>query len=368
MKSLEDASVIGKRVLVRIDGDVPLSPGQHPKVTNDYRLQKMLPTIFYLMNHKAKIILCAHAGRPGGKVVSELSLKPVYTHLSALIGKKILFAPSLSTEAVNVSNKLEEGEILGIENLRFDKGEENNSRTFARKLANLADLYVNDSFATHHEAASINAVTEFLPSYAGMQLEREVETLTNLMKHPAKPFVAIIGGAKVDDKLPVIAKLLHSVDRVLLGGRPANTFLAAQGMDVKKSIVYPEYFDQAKAIFKRAKGRVILPVDFAWEDGMILDIGPKSTRLYLSYIKTAKTVLWSGPIGKFEDKKYARSSELIARQIASSAATSVAGGGNTLEMLDSFKLREKFSFVSTGGGAMLELLGGQTLPGVKALK
>src|SRR3989344_2610630 len=250
MKSLEEAAIASKKVLVRVDADVPLTGTSPAEVANDYRLQKLLPTLFFLMNHRAKIILCGHLGRPLAKTDPALSLKPVFTHLSALTNKKILFATDpFSPQATSAIDGLKEGEMIGLENIRFFKGEEDNSRTFARKLANLADIYVNESFGTsHREDSSIVAVTEFLPSYAGLQLERGLEILTNITRHPAHPFVALIGGAKIADKLPVIQNLLSKVDRVIVGGRVANTFLASQGIDVKSSIIESEYINQASKL------------------------------------------------------------------------------------------------------------------------
>lgn len=369
MKTLEDASLASKRVLVRIDADVPLS-GNHPvEVVNDFRLQKLLPTIFFLINHRAKIILCGHLGRPMAKVDPALSLKPVFLHLSALVNRKILFVSDpFSPSADKLIAGLDDAEIVGLENLRFFKGEEDNSRSFARRLANLADIYVNESFGTsHREAASIAAITEFLPSYAGLQLEREVEVLRNLTTHPAHPFIAIIGGAKVSDKLPVIRKLLPLVDRVLVGGGVANTFLATEGFDVKESKIETEYLSQAKTILKLGKGKIVLPTDYIWYDDKILDIGPRSTAQFLSHIKGAKMILWSGVPGKIEQKGFETSSKLLAKAIATSGATSIAGGGDTVGFIDGLGLVKEFSFVSTGGSAMLELLGGRTLPGIRCL-
>jgi len=369
MKVLEDAALASQRVLVRIDADVPLSSTNPAEVLDDYRLQRLLPTIFYLQNHRAKIVLCGHLGRPKGQVDPALSLKPVFLHLSALVNKRILFAPDPFTASVaKTIETLAEGDIIGLENLRFFKGEEDNSRTFARKLASLADIYVDEAFGSPHEAASTVAITEFLPSFAGLQLEREVETLTALTKHPAHPFVVVVGGAKVADKLPAISQLLPLVDRVLVGGRVANTFLVSQGTDVKRSELDQNLVDQAGSMFKRAKGKIILPTDFLWGDEQILDIGRDSTRSFLSYLKGAKTVLWSGVPGKVEEPKFAQSSKIIAKAIADSAATTIVGGGDTVGFIDQLGLTNRYSFVSTGGSAMLELLGGRVLPGIRALR
>lgn len=370
MLRLEDAPIFGKKVLVRIDADVPLTEGAGPVVASDYRLQKMLPTICYLLNRKARIILMAHLGRPNAVVDSRLSLKPIYLHLAALLNRKVYFAPNpISAETREKSEKLDEGEIMGLENLRFYKGEEDNSRTFARKLASLAEVYVNDSFATaHRKAASNVAITEFLPSYAGLQLEREVEVLSSLTTHPSRPFIAIIGGAKIDNKLPVIEELLHKVDRVLVGGGVANAFLAATGVDIKKSIVSPAELRAAEKVYRRAKGKIVLPVDYLWGEDKILDIGPQSIDVFAKYLKTARTIFWAGPLGKFEDPKFQNSSKILSQAATQTLATTIAGGGNTLDMLENFGYLDKFSYVSIGGGASLRFLGSGDLPGLKALK
>ena len=370
MKSLEEAALASKKVLVRIDADVPLTDSNPAEVKDDYRLQKLLPTLFFLMNHRAKIILCGHLGRPQGKSEPSLSLKPVFSHLSALVNKKILFATDpFSLQTASAIDKLEEGEIIGLENIRFFGGEAANSRTFARKLANPAELYVNESFGTsHREDASIVAVTEFLPSYAGLQLEREMEVLSNLTRHPAHPFIAIIGGVKISDKLPVINNLLPKIDRVIVGGGVANTFLASQGVDVRSSKIEQDYINRAGEMFKHSRGKIILPVDYVWGEEKILDVGAKSTAQTIQHIQSAKTILWSGAPGKIEQPPYDRSSTLIARAIADSPATSIIGGGDTVGFVDGLDLTSKYSFVSTGGSAMLELLGGKALPGIKALE
>ena len=369
MQSLEDAALASKTVLVRIDADVPLTEGSTVEVANDFRLQRLLPTLFFLINHRAKIVLCGHFGRPMGKVDPSLSLKPVFTHLSALTNKRVLFATNpFSAATKKAITDLKEGEILGLENIRFFKGEEDNSRTFARRLANLADIFVNDSFSSsHRDAGSIVAITEFLPSYAGLQLEREVEMLTNLTRHPAHPFIAIIGGVKIADKLPVIDNLLPNVDRIIVGGGVANTFLASQGVKVKSSIIDSGYIDQAGEMLKRSRGKIILPIDYIWGDDKILDFGEKSTAVTVQQIKSAKTILWCGVPGKAERPPYNKSSRVIALAIANSPATSIVGGGDTVGFVDNLGLTRKYSFVSTGGGAMLELLGGRVLPGIKAL-
>jgi 3-phosphoglycerate kinase len=369
MKSLEDVTLNDRKVIVRVGIDVPMSEGKNPKILDDTRLKAILPTLHYLLNRNAKVILVGHLGRPHGEKTTELSLRPVYLRLSALLKKPIKFAPNHFSEATKKAvDSLVEGEILGLENIRFDKGEENNSRTFARKLANYGDLYVNDAFsASHREAASIEAITEFLPSYPGLLLEREVEVLRNLLRHPARPFVAIIGGAKVSDKLPTISQLLHKADKILLAGGVANTFLAANGMDVKKSLIDTELIEKSKQLLKRGRGKIVLPTDYVWGDDKILDIGDHTIQLFLSQIKRAHTVFWNGSLGKNEDEEFRHGSDVIAMALADSAATTVVGGGNTIEVLSELHLLNKVSFVTTAGGAALEMLAGKTLPGIKAL-
>src|SRR3989344_4596444 len=369
MKSLEEVALADKKVLVRIDTDVPLTDTDPIEVKDDYRLKKLLPTLFFLMNHRAKIILCGHLGRPLAKNDPALSLKPVFTHLSALTNKKILFATDpFSSQATSAIDELKEGEMIGLENIRFFKGEEDNSRTFARKLAGLAEIYVNESFGTsHREAASVSAITEFLPAYAGLQLEREMEVLTSLTRHPAHPFIALVGGAKISDKLPVIRNLLPKVDRVIVGGGVANTFLASQGVDIKNSEIEEGYIDRAGEMFKNSKGKIILPVDYVWSDDMILDVGEKSTLQTVQYIRSAKTILWSGVPGKIEELPFEKASKAIAKAIADSPATSLVGGGDTVGFINGLGLTHRYSFVSTGGSALLELLGGRGLPGIRAL-
>ncbi|MCR4277773.1 MAG: phosphoglycerate kinase [Candidatus Berkelbacteria bacterium] len=369
MKFLEDATLADKKVLVRIDTDVPLTDSNPIEVRDDYRLQKLLPTLFFLMNHRAKIILCGHLGRPLAKADPSLSMKPVFTHLSALANKKILFATDpFSLRTTEAIEKMDDGDIIGLENIRFFRGEEDNSRTFARKLSNLAEIYVNEAFGTsHREAASVVAITEFLPSYAGLQLEQEINVSTSLTRHPAHPFIAIVGGAKISDKLPVIRNLLPKVDRIIVGGGVANTFLASQGVDMKNSKVEEDYIDRAGEILKNSKGKIILPVDYVWESDKILDIGEEATHQMIHYIKSAKTILWSGVPGKIEQPPFDKSSKAIAKAIANSPATSIVGGGDTVGFVNSLGLVHKYSFVSTGGSALLELLGGRVLPGIRAL-
>lgn len=369
MKTLEEANIFGKTVLVRIGADVPMSKTAPSKITDDSRLRVLLPTLQYLINRKCRIVLCAHLGRPGGKVDRDYTLRPVYLRLSALLKRPIIFAPTLFSEKTRTSvESLGDGELLGLENLRFDPGEERNSRTFARKLAEYGEVFVNEAFnVAHHEGASFVAITEFLPSYAGLQFEKEVSIMRQLVRHPARPFVVVVGGVKIDDKLPVLKYLAQHADKILIGGGVANTFLAALGKDVGSSVVDADYFEHARTIFRRSKGKIVLPVDYVTKNGAILDIGHDTTKLFLKYLKTAQTIFWNGSLGKAEEEEYAVGSEVVAHFIADSAATTIIGGGNTVEIFSRLKLLGELTFASTGGGATLKLLSGERLPGLVAL-
>lgn len=371
MKSLEEAPVNGKKVLVRLGLDVPLTAGADPKVADDSRLRSVLVTLNYLLNRDAKVIIISHVGRPDGKIEKSLSLKPVYLHLSALLKRPIKFAPQLFNAATQAAvDELQGGQVLGLENLRFDVGEANNSRTFAKRLAEYAELYIDEAFSVaHRQSASIAAITEFLPSYAGLEFEKEYHVLNTLLRHPASPFVSVIGGAKITDKLPIIKQLIQKADRVLIGGAIANTFLAADGRDVGASIVEKELFPAALEIIRRGKGGLILPTDYVFSsDKQIYDIGPKTIAEFGQYLSAAKTIFWNGNLGKSEDEKYRRGSDEIAQVVADSGATSIVGGGNTAEIIDRLGLTKEITFVSSGGGAALDLLAGKTLPGIEALR
>jgi 3-phosphoglycerate kinase len=370
MKFLEEAPLSGKRVLIRVVADVPLETRKKEVVVaDDFRLRQLLPTLHYLLDYGARVILISHLGRPGGKVDMNLSLRPVWQHLAGLLRRPIQFAPTIQSQATAEAAKgLKDGEILALENLRFEPGEEKDTRTFALSLARLGDLYVNEAFAvSHHQAASLCEITGLLPSYGGLLLEREVEMLSSLMRHPAKPFVAVVGGAKISDKLPAIKQLLQLAEVVLVGGGVANTLLAASGVAVKDSLVDRTNLKAASQLLKIARGRLIMPTDFIWSKDAIMDIGPQTRQAYSRHLQKAQTAFWSGPVGKVEEKKYQAGSAAIAKAIIDSGATSVAGGGDTVAFLEEIEVMRQFSFISTGGGATLEYLGGQVLPGLKAL-
>lgn len=369
MHSIEEATLSGKKVLIRLGADLPMTDGSEPKILDDSRLRAFLPTLHYLLNRQASIVLCAHLGRPGGKIERRLSLRPVYLRLSALLKRPITFAPSLFSEKTKeLIAGISEGQIVGLENLRFEPGEENNSRTFARRLSQYGDVYINEAFnVAHRQSASTVAITEFLPSYAGLSFEREVRLLTNLLRNPTRPFVVIVGGAKIADKLPTISALIKHADRVLVGGGVANTFLAAKDVDVQESLVDSNYFQAARQIIKRAGPKLILPSDFRIEGKQILDIGDQSVHQFLGYLKGAKTIFWSGPLGKTEIEEFSQSSDAIAHFLTDSPATTIVGGGNTLEIFSRLHLINKVSFASMGGSATLALLSGGQLPGLRSL-
>jgi 3-phosphoglycerate kinase len=379
---LKDADVKGKRLLVRVDFNVPLRDG---KITDDTRLRESLPTIQYLIENNAKIILMSHLGRPKGKVSEELRMDVVAERLSQLLHRDIEKVNDCVGEDVKtVANALHEGDILMLENLRFHQGEEANDEVFAEQLAELADIYVNDAFGASHRAhASVVAITKFLPSYAGLLLQKEIEVLTKVLESPEKPFIAVLGGAKVSDKINLIKNLLPKVDSLLIGGAMMFTFLKAQGKEVGKSLVEEEKIDVAKQLLQNKK--IIIPVDVvvannaeSKETGFVtadkispekmgLDIGPKSVQLFKEKISRAKTIFWNGPLGMFEVDIFAQGTSEIASAIAASNAITVVGGGDTVAAADKLGLKNKFTHVSTGGGAMLKFLEGKELPAIAAL-
>jgi len=369
MISIENVNVSNQRVLLRIDANLPLTNNAPAKIADDYRLQAIVPTIRYLVGNQAKVLILSRLGRPNGKRVAELSLEPIYRHLSDLLGQKITFWPEHPKELVKRSLGVKSGEIVGLENLRFYPGETGADRQFASMLARLGDIYVNESFSeSHRHSASLVEITAFLPSYAGLLLEKEYYVLSNLLRHPARPFVAIIGGAKIADKLPACKKLIDNVDRLLVGGGVANTFLASQGEEVGTSLVDKDLLEEAKKLIKRGRGKIILPIDSVKQDEAIYDLGSQTVRVFLGFLKKAKTVFWNGNLGVTERAEFRYASERIARALADSPATTIIGGGNTAELINSLGLRQKMTFVSTGGGATLSLLAGEKLPAIEALE
>lgn len=388
-KTVRDLDVAGKKVLVRVDFNVPLN--DKGEITDDTRITASLPTIQYLLEQKAAVILMAHLGRPKGQVKPELSLAPVAKHLGKLLGKKILFAPDCVGEATQAAaSKLKPGHILLLENLRFHKEEEKNDMEFAEKLASLADLYVNDGFGVSHRAhASVEGVTHFLPAAAGFLLEKEIQYVGQAVTNPLHPFVAIIGGAKVSDKIGVISNLLDKVDTLLIGGGMANTFLAAQGYKMGKSLVEEDKLDLAKELLAKAKKNkvnMLLPTDLVMSAAfapdaehvtekvknlnqayMALDIGAETSKAYAEALADAKMIVWNGPMGVFEMDAFCKGTEAVAKAVAKSRATSIVGGGDSVAAIEKLGLAKRITHISTGGGASLEYMEGKVLPGVAAL-
>ncbi len=387
--SIRDADVEGLRVLVRVDFNVPLD-GE--RVTDDTRIRAALPTIEDLISRNARVILCSHLGRPKGQVDPEFSLAPAAERLSSLLGRPVTLAPDVAGEgAKEAVAALEPGGVVLLENTRFEPGETKNDPALAKALADLADIYVNDAFGAAHRAhASTVGVARLLPAYAGLLLEREVENLSAVADDPARPLVVVLGGAKVSDKVGVIDRFLEIADQVLIGGAMCFPFYRAQGHPTGDSLVEKDGIPLAADALEKAKEtgcELILPTDlslgraFAADtehthldgvevpDGwMGLDIGPGSATAYAARIEAAGTVLWNGPMGAFELPSFAAGTRTVANAVAASAAHTVVGGGDSVAALVKFDLTEKIDWVSTGGGASLELLEGKALPGVDALK
>ena len=388
-KTITDVNVENKRVFVRADFNVPLD--ENCNITDDTRIQKTLPTIKYLLDHKAAVILASHLGRPKGQVVEKYSLKPVAKRLSELLGLDVKFAPDcVGAETKAMADALKPGEVLLLENLRFHKEEEKNDLGFAEKLASLADVYINDGFGVSHRAhASVEGVTHFLPAAAGFLLKKEIKFIGRAVTNPLHPYAAIIGGAKVSDKIGVIENLLDKVDVLLIGGGMANTFLAAQGHKMGKSLVEEDKLELARALLKKAAEnnvKMLLPVDLVMasafaadadtkvervenlsQDYMALDIGPESRLQYEAALQGAKMIVWNGPMGVFEMDAFAHGTEAVAEAVAKSKAVSIVGGGDSVAAIEKTGLASKISHISTGGGASLEYLEGKVLPGIAAL-
>ncbi len=384
-KTIRDVEVRDKRVLVRVDFNVPLEEG---RVTDDTRIKAALPTIRYLVDNGARVILMSHLGRPKGKVKEELRLAPVAGRLAELLGKPVATAADCTgDEAQAAADKLEPGQVLLLENLRFHPEEEANDPDFARELASLADLYVNDAFGTAHRAhASTEGVAHHLPAVAGFLMEKELDFLGRALESPEHPFVAILGGAKISDKIGVIENLLSMVELILIGGGMANTFFKAQGYQVGESLVEDESLDTAQEMLERAGDKLVLPVDAVVADRFaadadskvvtvdevpagwrILDIGPKTVELFRDRLAGAKTVVWNGPMGVFEFPKFAVGTAAVAGALSELSATTIIGGGDSAAAVVEAGLADKMTHISTGGGASLEFLEGKVLPGVAAL-
>ncbi len=385
-KTVRDIDVAGKRVLVRAGLSVPI---ENAAITDDTRIRESLPTIKYLLEQGARVIVCSHLGRPKGPD-PELSLAPVAGRMSNLLGQDVLFAEDCVGPAARSAVEAMGHHVLLLENLRFHPEEEKNNPDFARDLASLADVFVNDAFGAAHRAhASTEGVTHYLPAVAGFLMEKEVRYLSALVANPPKPFAAVVGGAKVSTKIPAIDHLLPKIDMLLLGGGMANTFLKATGVDVQMSLVEDEQVEAARGILERARvGGVAVhlpvdvvaaskfaadaealdrPVDDIPRGYMVLDIGPATVRAYGQALASAKAVVWNGPMGVFEMEKFSHGSFGLARVLANLDATTVVGGGETAAVVAEAGLQSRFTHVSTGGGASLEMLEGRELPGVAAL-
>ncbi len=385
-KTVRDIDVKGKKVLVRVDFNVPLKDG---KVDDDTRIVAALPTIKYLMEQGAGVILCSHLGRPKGGPDPKYSLAPVAEYLSGLLGKPVAFAADCVGPVAEAAAKaLKPGAVLVLENTRFHPGEEKNDLDLAKGLASLADVFVNDAFGSAHRAhSSTEGVARFLPAVSGFLLEKEIKYLGQAIDNPKRPFVAILGGAKISDKIGVIKNLLTKADVVLIGGAMANTFFKAQGYEVGKSLVEDTALDTAKELLALGGTKLRLPVDMVLGDTLddssqtkvmavsnvpgdwrILDIGPDSIKAFSKAIKGAGTVVWNGPMGLFEVAKFAKGTLGVAKAVAESGAISVIGGGDSVSAIQKSGLADKITHISTGGGASLEMLEGLVLPGVAALQ
>ncbi len=389
-KTLRDIDVTGKRVLVRVDYNVPLT--EDGEVRDDTRIRASLPTIRYLLEKQAKIILITHLGRPGGKVDPAVRLDPIARALSRLIGREVKKVDvTVGEEAKRAVENLKEGEILLLENVRFNPGEKVNDPEFARELASLADIFVNDAFGTAHRAhASTVGVTKYLPSVAGFLLERELTQLSRLLEDPEKPFYAVLGGNKVSDKIGVIKRFMEIVDALFIGGGMCFTFLKAQGYSIGNSILQEDFLEEARKIIKETEDNglalylpkdvviareikegaehKVVPVNGIPDGWMGLDIGPQTIKEYKDGLKEARTIFWNGPMGVFEIDAFAAGTRAICEALAESEATTIVGGGDSDAALRKFGLEDKVDFISTGGGACLKFLEGEKLPGVEALQ
>lgn len=388
-KTIEDVDVNGKKVLVRCDFNVPQD--ENGNITDDRRIVSALPTIKYLLEHNAKVILCSHLGRPKGEFNMKYSLKPVAVRLSELLNQEVKLADDvIGDSAKGLSANLKEGEAMLLENVRFHKEEEENDMSFSKKLSELADLYVNDAFGTAHRAhASTAGVAKYLPAVCGYLIQKEINVMGKALTNPARPFVAILGGKKVSDKISVITNLIDKVDTLLIGGGMAYTFYRAKGYEIGTSICEEDKIELAKELLEKAnhKGvKLILPVDNVvakefsndsesqvvasdsipegWQG---LDIGPETVKLFAEELKDAKTVIWNGPMGVFELDKFAKGTNEVAKILGALDAVTIIGGGDSASAIEKGGFADKMTHISTGGGASLEFLEGKVLPGIACL-
>ena len=393
-KTVKDLDVRGKKVLVRVDFNVPLSKEEKGKIADDARIKAALPTINYLSENGAKVILMSHLGRPKGEANPDFSLKPVADYLKNEYKDKFIFIPSdevVDEKVKEEVNKLADGQIALLENTRYRKEETKNGEDFAKELASLADLYVNDAFGTSHRAHASNVgVASILPSAVGFLIEKEIEVMGKALEAPDHPFVSILGGAKVSDKIGVIENLITKVDTILIGGGMAYTFLKAMGKEIGKSLLEEDKMDLSLELIEKAKANgveILLPVDVVIADKIeagvdteivdiddipvdkeALDIGPKTVKLFAEKIKAAKTVVWNGPMGVFEIKEFSNGTNEVAKALADSDAVTIVGGGDSALAIEMAGLKDKITHVSTGGGASLEFLEGKDLPGITAIE
>lgn len=388
MKTLRDVDVTGKRVLVRVDFNVPLKDGE---ILDDTRITAALPTITYLMDRRARVILVTHLGRPKGKVVPDMSVRPLVKHISNILGRRIMFASDCGgPDSQRLVSEMSDGEVVLLENVRFDPGEETNDEDLGYALAKLADIYVDDAFGDSHRAhASTVVVTEYLPAVAGFLMEKEVKSLSAAIENPERPFAIILGGSKVEDKISVIENLLDKIDFLLIGGVMGNTFLKAQGYDLGSTRVDEDGLEIARDIIKKATARgveLVLPRDLVVADKfapdaeskvvdinktpagwMALDLGPVTIQAFTERLQKCKTIIWNGPLGVYEFDKFAVGTIEIAKVMASTKVMTIVGGGDVVAAIEKAGVAEQMFHISTGGGASLEFLSGQKLPGVVAL-
>jgi phosphoglycerate kinase len=384
-KTVKDIDLKGKRVFMRVDFNVPMQDG---KVTDDKRIRASLPTIKYVLDQGASLILASHLGRPKGGPDPEFSLKAASEVLSSLLGVPVKMAPdTVGPEVEKMAKELKPGEVLLLENTRFYKGEEKNDLELAKQMASLGDVYVNDAFGSAHRAhSSTEGIARYLPAVSGFLMEQELEYLGRAVSNPEHPYIAILGGAKISDKINVVETLAAKCDKLIIGGGMANTFLAAKGLNMQDSLVEGEAIETAKSLLSKLGGKLVLPVDAVIADKFaedansqvvdvdkipsgwrMLDVGPKTLELYKETLKGAKLIVWNGPVGVFEMPKFAEGTFALARMLAESGATTVIGGGDSASAVKKAGVTKQMTHVSTGGGASLEFLEGKELPGVAAL-
>lgn len=391
-KSIEDVNITGKRVIVRCDFNVPMDDEKN--ITDDKRIESAIPTIQYLVNHDAKVILMSHLGRPKCQADEKYSLKPVAKRLSELLNKEVTFIDEdniVNEKTKEIVNELQNGDVALLQNVRFKKEEKKNDMEFAKELASLADLYVNDAFGTAHRAhASTTGIAEFLPAVSGYLIKKEISLLEEALQNPERPFTAILGGSKVSDKIGVIKNLLNKVDNLIIGGGMVFTFLKAQGYEVGQSLLEKDKIDLAKTLLEEAKIKnvnILLPIDIVVakefkndtehecvsisnipKDKMGLDIGKKSVEIFREEILKSKMIIWNGPMGVFEMPNFAAGTEGVAKALADSSAITIIGGGDSAAAVEQFGYADKMTHMSTGGGASLKLLEGNELIGIKVLQ